>query len=150
MPNNLKEDTPVVIYSTLDGNPYVGIPQTLPIVIPVNLIKREPDVQPPRFIATRVGEHAFTLTINGYRTIELEGGLFGAVKYPPQEWVITYREYHDAYTIVKRLDAPEEIGWIAPIEDESQQIRIGPLVTSRSLPPLYPPQELYRFEFPEE
>ncbi|KAI6043701.1 hypothetical protein EDC04DRAFT_2649601 [Pisolithus marmoratus] len=152
MPNNLKVDRPVVIYSMLDGNPYVGIPLYLPAIIPVNLIERGSVVQPPTFIARRVGDHTYTLTINGYRTVELEGRLFGAVEFPPQEWVITYRKNHDAYTITKRLDGPEEVGWIAPFEDEDErrQIRIGPLVTGRSYPPFYPPHELFKFEILEE
>ncbi|KAI6042263.1 hypothetical protein EDC04DRAFT_3088704 [Pisolithus marmoratus] len=130
----------------------VGIPLTLPAIIPVNLINREPGVRPPRFIVKRVEGNVYTLSINGYQTVELEGRLFGAVELPPQEWVITYRKNHDACTIVKRLDSPEEIGWIAPIEDEDErrQIHVGPLVTGRSYPPFYPPQELYRFEFPKE
>ncbi|KAI6042253.1 hypothetical protein EDC04DRAFT_3088697 [Pisolithus marmoratus] len=105
-----------------------------------------------QFIAQRVEGNVYTLTINGYRTVELEGRLFGAVEFPPQEWVITYRKNHDAYTITRRLDAPEEVGWIAPFEDEDEgrQIRIGPLVVGRSYPPFYPPQELFKFEFPEE
>ncbi|KAI6043717.1 hypothetical protein EDC04DRAFT_3087897 [Pisolithus marmoratus] len=90
MPNNLKPDT-VIISSTLKGSPYVGIPRILPTILPVNLIEREPGAQPPRvhiiFIAERVEGNIYTLTIDGYRAIELEGGLFGAVELPAQEWI---------------------------------------------------------------
>ncbi|KAI6032351.1 hypothetical protein BKA83DRAFT_682620 [Pisolithus microcarpus] len=150
MPNNLKTDSEVVIYSALDGNPYVGVPQILPTILPVNLIEREPGVQPPRFIFRQVGDNVYTLTINGLQVIELEGKLFAVVEGDLQEWVVTYRENHDAYTIVKRLDSPEEIGWIAPIDNNSRQIRVGPLIVGWSFPPFYPPQELYRFEFADE
>ncbi|KAI6042257.1 hypothetical protein EDC04DRAFT_2601045 [Pisolithus marmoratus] len=145
MPDNFKVDIPVVIYSTLDGNPYVGIPMILPAIIPVNLIERGSGIQPSRFIAQRVENNVYMLTTNGYRAIDLEGNLFGALELPPQEWVITYRENHDAYTIVKRTNAPEEIGWVAPTKDKSRQILVQPLTL-----PTYPPQELYRFEFPKE
>ncbi|KAI6114753.1 hypothetical protein EDD16DRAFT_1517605 [Pisolithus croceorrhizus] len=150
MPNNIRADSEVIISSALDGNPYVGVPPILPTILPINLIEREPDVRPPRFIFRRVGDNIYTLTINGLQVIELEGRLFAAVEGSAQEWVVTYRENHDAYTIVKRLNPPEEIGWIAPIDGESRQILVGPLIVGRSLPPFYPPQELYRLEFPDE
>ncbi|KAI6042265.1 hypothetical protein EDC04DRAFT_3088706 [Pisolithus marmoratus] len=47
MPNNILEDTPIVI-STLEGSPYIGIPLILPAILPVNLIKRESGVQHSR------------------------------------------------------------------------------------------------------
>ncbi|KAI6042264.1 hypothetical protein EDC04DRAFT_3139258 [Pisolithus marmoratus] len=149
MPDNIRVDSSVVISSTLEGYPYVGIPPILPTIIPINLIERRPGVQPPRFAFRRVGGNIYTITINGLQVIELEGRLFAVVEGAPQEWVITYRENHDAYTIVKRLDASEEIGWVAPIEGESRQILVQPLLPGRSSPPSYRPQELYRFEFPE-
>ncbi|KIK12686.1 hypothetical protein PISMIDRAFT_689272 [Pisolithus microcarpus 441] len=149
MPNNLKADAEVIISSALGGNPYVGVPRILPTILPVNLIERESGVQPPRFVFRRVGDDIYTLTINGLQVAELEGKLFAVVEGNAQEWVVRYRENHDAYTIVKRLDSPEEIGWIAPIDDDSEQIGVGPLIVGRSFPPFYPPQELYRFEFPE-
>lgn len=150
MPNNLKVDEEVVIYSTLDGNPYVGVPPILPTILPVNLIDRASGVQPPRFIFQRVGVDTYLLTINGLQVVELDGRLFAVVEGAAQEWVVTYRSNHDAYTITKRLDSPEEIGWIAPTEGENRQIRVGPLIVGRSFPPFYPPTELFKFEFPNE
>ncbi|KAI6016215.1 hypothetical protein EDC04DRAFT_2946719 [Pisolithus marmoratus] len=150
MPNNLKPDT-VIISSTLKGNPYVGVPLILPTILPVNLIERQPGVRPPRFVFRQVEGNIYTITINGLHVIEREGKLFAVVEEegPAQEWVITYRENHDAYTIVKR-DAPPEIGWVAPTQDESHQILVQPLLPGRSFPPSYRPQELYKFEYPEE
>ncbi|KAI5983120.1 hypothetical protein EDD15DRAFT_2376860 [Pisolithus albus] len=149
MPNNLKVDAEVIISSALEGYPYVGIPPILPTILPVNLIEREPGVQPPRFIFRRVGNNVYTLTINGLQVVEFKGNLFAAVEGVPQEWVVTYRENLDAYTIVKRLDSPEEIGWIAPIDGDNRQIGVRHLIVGPSNPPFYPPQELYRFEYPE-
>ncbi|KAI5983125.1 hypothetical protein EDD15DRAFT_2522355 [Pisolithus albus] len=150
MPNNLKVDSEVTISSALEGYPYVGVPRILPTILPVNLIERVPGVQPPRFIFRRVGDNVYTLTINGLQVIELEGKLFAVVEGEPQEWVVTYRENHDAYTITKRLDSPEEIGWIAPIAGNTEQIGVGPLIVGRSFPPYYPPQELYRFDYGDD
>ncbi|KAI6042266.1 hypothetical protein EDC04DRAFT_2661947 [Pisolithus marmoratus] len=149
MPNNIKADTEVVISSALGGNPYVGIPPILPAIVPIDLIDREPGARPPRFIFRGVQDNIYTLTINGLQVIELEGKLFAAVEGAPQEWVITYRENHDAYTIVKR-DASEEIGWVAPIGGESPQILVQRLYPGLSFPPFYRPQELYKFEYLEE
>ncbi|KAI6043703.1 hypothetical protein EDC04DRAFT_2890621 [Pisolithus marmoratus] len=149
MPNNLRPDT-VIISSTLKGNPYVGIPLILPTILPVNLIERGDGVQPPRFVFRLVEGNIYTMTINGLNVVEREGKLFAVVEEegPAQEWVITYRENHDAYTIVKR-DAAEEIGWVAPTQDESPQILVQLLLPGRSFPPSYRPQELYRFEYAE-
>ncbi|KAI6042255.1 hypothetical protein EDC04DRAFT_2661839 [Pisolithus marmoratus] len=150
MPNNLRPDT-IIISSTLKGNPYVGIPLILPTILPVNLIERGSGVQPPRFVFRLVEGNIYTMTINGLNVVEREGKLFAVVEEvgPAQEWVITYRENHDAYTIVKR-DVAEEIGWVAPTQDESHQILVQLLLPGRSFPPSYRPQELYRFEYAEE
>ncbi|KAI6146335.1 hypothetical protein BKA82DRAFT_994197 [Pisolithus tinctorius] len=152
MPNNIQADAEVIISSALNGiggNPYIGISLNLPTILPVNLIPRIPGVQPPVFVIKRVEGDIYTLTINGMQVIELEGRVFAAVEHAPQEWVIKYRELQDAYTITKRLPIPEEIGWIAPIDGENAQIRVGPLNTTPTAPPgQYPLEELYKFQFP--
>ncbi|KAI6152659.1 hypothetical protein BKA82DRAFT_1008462 [Pisolithus tinctorius] len=153
MPNNIKADTEVVISSALNGaggNPYVGISLILPTILPVNLISRSSGIRPPRFILRRVEGDIYTLTTNGMQVIELEGKVFAVVDGRTQEWVIRYRELQDAYTIVKRLDEPGEIGWIAPTDDKSPQITVGPLQQTPTAPPGYLETELYRFEFPSE
>lgn len=101
MPNNLKADAEVIISSALGGNPYVGVPRILPTILPVNLIERESGVQPlylVQFVFRRVGDDIYTLTINGLQVVELEGKLFAVVEGNAQEWVVRYRENHDAYT----------------------------------------------------
>ncbi|KAI6152652.1 hypothetical protein BKA82DRAFT_4113075 [Pisolithus tinctorius] len=153
MPNNIKADTEVVISSALNGiggNPYVGIPLNRPTRLPVKLIERIPGVRPPRFIFTRVEDEVYTLTINGLNVVEQQGKLFAVTEEPAQEWVVRYRAFHDAYTIVKRLDSREEIGWMAPTQDGDRQIRIGRLGEIPTVPPGYLDRELYRFAFPEE
>ncbi|KAI5999757.1 hypothetical protein F5J12DRAFT_846586 [Pisolithus orientalis] len=175
MLNNIQADAEVIISSALNGiggNPYVGISLNLPTILPVNLIPRIPGVQPPvvciivppsahdeyliishsyvvQFVIKRVEGDIYTLTTNGMQVIELEGRVFAAVEHAPQEWVIKYRELQDAYTITKRLPVPEEIGWIAPIDGENAQIRVGPLNDTPTAPPgQYPLEELYKFQFP--
>ncbi|KAI5999759.1 hypothetical protein F5J12DRAFT_895008 [Pisolithus orientalis] len=127
MPNNIQADIPVIISSALNGpggNPYVGTPRILPTVLPVILIQRDPGVRPPVFMFTRVGGDIYTITANGMQVVEMDGKLFTMVEGPPQEWVIRYRELQDAYTIAKRLDTPEEIGWIAPTDGEDPQVAV--------------------------
>ncbi|KAI6014108.1 hypothetical protein PISMIDRAFT_684468 [Pisolithus microcarpus 441] len=145
MPNNLKADVEVIITPALPGNSYVGIPVILPTLLPVNLIQREADIQPQRFIFRRVDLDVYTLSIHGFQVIELEGRVFSGVDQRPQEWVVRYRENYDAYTITKRLYGPEEIGWIAPIDEENPQILVGPIGEG----PSYPPEVLFKFEFLE-
>ncbi|KAI6124890.1 hypothetical protein EV401DRAFT_2068611 [Pisolithus croceorrhizus] len=98
MSNNLKADAEVIVSSALPNNPYVGIPLVLHIILPVSLIEWNSSAQPPKFIFRRVGADIFTLTIDGYKVIELEGKVLAAIDQPPQEWVVRYRENHDAYT----------------------------------------------------
>ncbi|KAI6152651.1 hypothetical protein BKA82DRAFT_4113054 [Pisolithus tinctorius] len=175
MPNNIQANAEVIISSALNGiggNPYVGVPLILPTILPINLIQRTPGIWPPvvriivlppahdeyliisrsyvvQFVFKRVEGDIYTLTINGMPVVELEGMLFAAVEQAPQEWVIKYRELQDAYTITKRLDAPEEIGWIAPTNEGNPQLRVGPLNDTPTAPPgQYPLEQLYRFQFP--
>ncbi|KIO12280.1 hypothetical protein M404DRAFT_994196 [Pisolithus tinctorius Marx 270] len=152
MPNNIQANAEVIISSALNGiggNPYVGVPLILPTILPINLIQRTPGIRPPVFVFKRVEGDIYTLTINGMPVVELEGMLFAAVEQAPQEWVIKYRELQDAYTITKRLDAPEEIGWIAPTNEGNPQLRVGPLNDTPTAPPgQYPLEQLYRFQFP--
>ncbi|KAI6001266.1 hypothetical protein EDD15DRAFT_2516444 [Pisolithus albus] len=121
MPNNLQADVEVTITPTLPENSFVGTPVTAPALVPVTLIQREADIQPQRFIFRPVDLDVYTLSIHGFQVIELEGRVFSFVDQRPEEWVVTYRENYDAYTITKRLYGPEEIGWIAPIGEENPQ-----------------------------
>ncbi|KAI5999749.1 hypothetical protein F5J12DRAFT_928613 [Pisolithus orientalis] len=105
---------------------------------------------PYLFVLRHVEGDIYTLTTNGMQVIELEGKVFAVVEGRAQEWVIRYRELQDAYTIVKRLDEPGEIGWIAPTDDKSPQISVGPLQQTPTAPPGYLETELYRFKFPSE
>lgn len=153
MSNIIKADAEVVISSSLmgpGGSPYVGVPPTRPTILPVNLIARNPDIQAPRFVLRRVEGDIFTLTINGMQVVEKDGKVFAAMEGRAQEWVIRYREFQNGYTIVKRLDEPGEIGWIAPT-DGSSQIRVGRLREIPTAPPgQYRPEELYNLAFPLE
>ncbi|KAI6152656.1 hypothetical protein BKA82DRAFT_35192 [Pisolithus tinctorius] len=140
MSNIIKADAEVVISSSLigpGGSPYVGVPPTRPTVLPVNLIARNPDIQAPRFVLRRVEGDIFTLTINGMQVVEKDGKVFAVMEGRAQE-------------IVKRLDEPGEIGWIAPT-DGSSQIRVGRLREIPTAPPgQYRPEELYNLAFPLE
>ncbi|KAI6043704.1 hypothetical protein EDC04DRAFT_2599971 [Pisolithus marmoratus] len=77
-----------------------------------------------KFIAQWVENNVYMLTTNGYQAVNLEGNLFGALELPPQEWVIMYRENHDAYMIIKKTNAPQEIRWVTPTKDKSCQVWI--------------------------
>ncbi|KAI6146333.1 hypothetical protein BKA82DRAFT_20110 [Pisolithus tinctorius] len=175
MPSNIQVNAPVVISSALDGpggSPYVSIPNIQPTIIPINLIQRDPSFQPlvvriavpssahdeyliislsyfVQFVFKRVEDHVYTLTTNGKQVVDVEGKLFAMAGGPVQEWVIKYRELQNAYTITKRLDTPEEIGWIAPTYGGDPQIRVGPLNDTPTAPPgQYPLEQLYRFQLP--
>ncbi|KAI6014040.1 hypothetical protein BKA83DRAFT_4353334 [Pisolithus microcarpus] len=82
---------------------------------------------------------------NGYKTQDQDGLLVGSIEGEAQRWYIEYAERHDAYIITKENE--RIVGWIAPADDGERQIRVGPLIVGRSVPPYYPSNELFRFKY---
>ncbi|KAI5999751.1 hypothetical protein F5J12DRAFT_266755 [Pisolithus orientalis] len=172
MSNIIKADAEVVISSSPHGprgQPLRWLfPRPVLPVLPVNLIARNPDIQAPRVrIITNIRRtlihvlctvrpqegrrrHIHYLPSMGCKSSRRTGRYLLLMEGRAQEWVIRYREFQNGYTIVKRLDEPGEIGWIAPT-DGSSQIRVGRLREIPTAPPgQYRPEELYNLAFPLE
>lgn len=148
MPNPLKPSKNAVIYSLVDGEPYVGIPPTKPVTVPVRLYARDSVTEAPTFELEKVGERTYLISANGYKTQDQDGLLVGSVEGEAQRWYIEYAERHDAYLITKENE--RGVGWIAPADNNEGQIRIGNLIMGPSFPPFYPSIQLFRFRYPPE
>ncbi|KAI6110811.1 hypothetical protein EDD16DRAFT_1893144 [Pisolithus croceorrhizus] len=145
MPNPLRPSKNAVIYSLVDGEPYVGIPPTKPVTVPVRLYARDSVTEAPTFNLEKVGESTYVISANGYKTQDQDGLLVGSIEGDAQRWYIEYAERHDAYIITKENE--RSVGWVAPTDDDEGQIRVRILIVGPSLPPYYPSNELFRFKY---
>ncbi|KAI6101233.1 hypothetical protein F5141DRAFT_1065987 [Pisolithus sp. B1] len=110
MPNPLRPSKNAVIYSLVDGEPYVGIPPTKPVTVPVRLYARDSVTEAPTI---QFGEN--------WRTTQDQGGLLvGSIEGDAQRWYIEYAERHDAYLITKENE--RGVGWIAPADNNEGQV----------------------------
>ncbi|KAI6126145.1 hypothetical protein EDD16DRAFT_358289 [Pisolithus croceorrhizus] len=148
MPNPLRPSKNAVIYSLVDGEPYVGIPPTKPVTVPVRLYARDSVTEAPTFNLEKIGERTYLISANGYRTQDQGGLLVGSIEGDAQRWYIEYAERHDAYLITKENE--RGVGWIAPADNNEGQIRVGNLIMGPSFPPFYPSVQLFRFRYPRE
>ncbi|KAF8638991.1 hypothetical protein AX17_001794 [Amanita inopinata Kibby_2008] len=82
-------------------------------------------------------------------TVAIDNKLFALLmdEDKPEEWVITERPQagDSMYTVEA---ASKEEGWIAPTNDEEEvpQIAVRPLIVGPSMPPFFPPTEVFKFE----
>lgn len=96
MPNPLEPSKNAIIYSLVDGEPYVGIPLIKPVTVPVRLFARDSVTEAPTFELEKVGERTYLIIANGYRTQDQDGLLVGSIEGEAQRWYIEYAERHDA------------------------------------------------------
>ncbi|KAI6124615.1 hypothetical protein EV401DRAFT_1171951 [Pisolithus croceorrhizus] len=148
MPNPLRPSKNAVIYSLVDGEPYVGIPPTRPVTVPVRLYARDSVTEAPTVSPVFHPAHAYLISANGYKTQDQDGLLVGSIEGDAQRWYIEYAERHDAYLITKENE--RGVGWIAPADNNEGQIRVGNLIMGPSFPPFYPSVQLFRFRYPRE
>ncbi|KAI0796130.1 hypothetical protein C8Q75DRAFT_730254 [Abortiporus biennis] len=86
-------------------------------------------------------------TSNNY-TVDLEGNLVAVISpnfVPPQSWKVTAQPHHgeNIYTI-EAIDSP--LGWVVPCGDDMTQVVLRPLINGLTVPPTYPPSELFKIE----
>ncbi|KAH7884342.1 proteinase inhibitor [Phlebopus sp. FC_14] len=87
----------------------------------------------------------YKLIVKGYPTAPLDDKLFAILSEEPpaEEWIVTYRKNHEAYTIET---SSRERGWVVPLPDsEDNQVLVQGLITGQSLPPYFPATELFKF-----
>ncbi|KAI6149162.1 hypothetical protein BKA82DRAFT_620895 [Pisolithus tinctorius] len=151
MPNPLKPSKNAIIYSMVDGEPYVGMPPTKPVTLPVLLYSRKSVTEPPTFNMEKVGECTYVISARGHKTREENGLLIGSIEGEAQRWYIEYIERNDAYVIAKEND--RGVGWVAPSpenkeeREEERQIRVRQLIVGPSHPPYHPSNQLFRFRY---
>lgn len=85
-----------------------------------------------------------TLSFSRKGTPAANERVFAVENEPAEEWIITYSEPQNAYTIERR---GEPLGWTAPPRDEplpERQIFLRPLIVQPSEPPRFLPSQLFR------
>lgn len=73
MPNPIKPSKNAVIYSLVDGEPYVGIPPTKPVTVPVRLYARDSVTEAPTVSPILHLAHDYLISANGYKTQDQDG-----------------------------------------------------------------------------
>jgi len=86
----------------------------------------------------------YILSIRGNPTAAIENNLYAVLlDYPaPTEWKIIYQEGPKAYTIER---ADYRGGWVVGY-DEGDQVSVRPLIIGPSVPPFFPPTEVFTFK----
>ncbi|KAK7047235.1 hypothetical protein VNI00_006901 [Paramarasmius palmivorus] len=86
---------------------------------------------------------AYILKVEGYATTNANN-LIWATEEEPEQWLIVNSERNGKESfIIKSQYSPE--GWVAPFEDEGPQIMYRILIVGPSIPPYYPPNEVFEF-----
>ncbi|KAG2010593.1 hypothetical protein CC2G_013406 [Coprinopsis cinerea AmutBmut pab1-1] len=63
------------------------------------------------------------------------------------KWKITAQPQHGENVFTVENASNTEEGWVVPQDaEELSQVEVRPLIATRSLPPLYPPSELFVFK----
>ncbi|KAI9569983.1 hypothetical protein HD554DRAFT_2086122 [Boletus coccyginus] len=130
------------IVSLVDGNPLASVNLTRPGV--QNVILGGPVTN---WVVNRDSVNTYRFRVGGYRYTGVNGDNVIASVHPEQgvEWVATYREHQDAYTISPAYH--KHHGWTATGDDDdsSREIEIRILIELPALPPRYLTSQLFRF-----
>ncbi|KAG6373568.1 hypothetical protein JVT61DRAFT_6216 [Boletus reticuloceps] len=93
------------------------------------------------------GDNAYRLSVGGYRYTGVVDNNVTASTHPEQnvEWIATYREREDAYTISPINDDIK--GWtVSHPNDANSRIALRIIIVRPSFPPQYLTSQLFRFE----
>ncbi|KAF8130806.1 hypothetical protein EV363DRAFT_1166403 [Boletus edulis] len=129
-----------------DGNPLdpVGVNLTCPAFQSVHLNGRVTTVR--QFL--QEGDNTYRLSVGGYPYTGVIDNNVTASTHAEQnvEWIATYREFQDAYTISPIDD--KFVAWTANDDTEvfMSQITLRPIIFVPVFPPKFIPAQLFRFE----
>lgn len=130
------------IVSHTEGRPPTGVNYTKPAWQTVRLN------QPIQsWSIKRVGDHAYRLSIGGYRYTGVLDSAVTASVHPEHdmEFYATYREAQDGYTIELADDRSK--GWtVAPDSSTDSGVQIRQIIETSSLPPQFLTTQLFSFE----
>ncbi|KAF8452033.1 hypothetical protein L210DRAFT_3755280 [Boletus edulis BED1] len=145
MAPNLTSGTFRVVSLIDDSNPPVGINFIRPTVQSVYLNARV-----TTWAVGQEGDNTYRLSVGGYPYTGVAVNSVIASLHPEQdmEWIATYRERQDAYTISPIKNAI--VGWTVANDDPNSKITLRPIISGRSLPPHFVPTQLFRFEAVDE
>ncbi|KAF8452117.1 hypothetical protein L210DRAFT_3638659 [Boletus edulis BED1] len=130
------------IVSLIDGNPPVGVNFTRPAGQSVYL-------NAP-WAVEQEGDNTYRLSVGGYRYTGVVDNRVTASIFPEKnvEWIATYRERQDAYTISPIND--DIVGWTVAYDDPNSKVTLRVIVAAGPWPPLFLPPQLFRFEEVDE
>ncbi|KAF8882960.1 hypothetical protein BD779DRAFT_1626449 [Infundibulicybe gibba] len=117
-------------------------------LLPKRILSLPHGVQAPRvsWIVEKLPNGRYRLRAGGAPTGVKDNLVFALLIdiFPAEEWVITHRENHgpNVYTIEK---ADTSGGWVLPENEPYTQVAARPLIATKSLPPQFPPNELWTF-----
>ncbi|KAJ3488901.1 hypothetical protein NLI96_g2525 [Meripilus lineatus] len=136
------KDGPVLIYN---GENPIGRTGPEPLIFgPLPIFALPTSVAPEKWEIEKKDE-GYILKFRGIPTGIIDGHLFTVLgeSVQPTVWTITYRSHQEGYTI-ETLGA--EKGWVSPEPgvEESNRIAVRPLISTKSLPPLFPGNELFK------
>ncbi|KAF8418924.1 hypothetical protein L210DRAFT_3578115 [Boletus edulis BED1] len=102
------------------------------------------------WVIEREGEKSYRLSVGGYAFTGVIDNNVTASIFPEQnvEWIATYREFQDAYTISPINDII--MGWSVAHDDPNSKITLHPIASTKSIPPRFFPHQLFRFEEVDE
>ncbi|KAF8882226.1 hypothetical protein BD779DRAFT_1648139 [Infundibulicybe gibba] len=115
-------------------------------LLPKAVISLPHGVQAPHWVVEKLPNGRYRLKVGGAPTGVERDLVFAFLldHHPVEEWVITHRENHgpNVYTVEK---ADHHSGWVLPDKEPYTQIASCPLRATKSLPPQFPPNELWSF-----
>ncbi|KAI5992056.1 hypothetical protein EDC04DRAFT_2809988 [Pisolithus marmoratus] len=134
--------------TSLENNEYLGVSFFAEVI----LFSHEPP-SPSRFgeftvVPVGNGEtDTYAFVIYNHTVRGQNDRIFAFQHKPAEEWVIHYREFHNAYTIERREGS---LAWTTPREPPGQfevrQILLCPLIVTHSVSLQFLPSQLFRFE----
>ncbi|KAF8130662.1 hypothetical protein EV363DRAFT_1166338 [Boletus edulis] len=134
------------IVSLIDGNPPASVNLTAPGFQPVYL-----NGPVTTWAISREGEKSYRLSVGAYPfTGVIDNNVTASIHAEQNvEWIATYREFHDAYTISPVND--DILGWTVAYDETNSkvlmsQITLRPIISTKSIPPQFIPTQLFRFE----
>ncbi|KAF3931436.1 hypothetical protein ABW19_dt0202727 [Dactylella cylindrospora] len=118
-------------------------------LLPKKIMTLPEGVEAPRWEVQRHEggpEPHYTLKAGGSHTATIDDKLWAILLPEPiaERWIITAQPQHgeNTYTVEKEN---REGGWVIPNDEPYVQVDVRPLIVAPSLPPHFPPTELFEF-----
>lgn len=136
---------------SLVNNQYLGVcgdtSPTCPPPPPAPVVVLSPEYKGTKFTVEpgNFGDYTFTIRAEWANTLGLGERVFALTNEPAEDWIITYRESMEAYTIERAF---KRYTWTVPPEDPGfdRQVLLRPLIFQPcDKEPQYLPWQLFKF-----